>query len=122
MSPHTAKRLIDSHFDGLDSYIARIQANAQADGIIRDPRSRTRASDGIQRGNADLSGQGTWTGTPEPQPTPLPGHEHQGPDSQIEPLHPGDPDPFLPWLTENRTLSLCGLLMLAGIALRLIGA
>ncbi len=36
---------IDAHFDALDAVIARIRAQMVADGLIREPGSRTRAGD-----------------------------------------------------------------------------
>lgn len=36
------ERCIDAHFDALDEIIARIRAQMVADGLIREPGSRTR--------------------------------------------------------------------------------
>lgn len=36
---------IDAHFGALDTIIARIRAQMVADGLIREPGSRTRAGD-----------------------------------------------------------------------------
>lgn len=68
---------------------------------------------GISTGNSDLEGSSTWSPPQgEPDRAPLPGHEHQ---------QPGDPEPFLPWLTEDRTLIAAAVIWAAGVALALIG-
>lgn len=45
MSAREVEARIDAHFDALDAVIARIRAQMVADGLIREPGSRTRAGD-----------------------------------------------------------------------------
>lgn len=74
---------------------------------------------GISTGNSDLEGSSTWNPPQgEPDRAPLPGHEHQQPG--VEPLQAGDPEPFLPWLTENTTIAICALLTVLVVEIRLI--
>ena len=42
MTHEEAETRIDAHFDALDAVIARIRAQMVADGLIREPGSRTR--------------------------------------------------------------------------------
>ena len=45
MKHEEAEARIDAHFDALDAVIARIRAQMVADGLIREPGSRTRDGD-----------------------------------------------------------------------------
>jgi len=45
MAHAETERRIDAHFDALDAVIARIRAQMVADGLIREPGSRTRDGD-----------------------------------------------------------------------------
>lgn len=51
---------------------ASLQRRPAIDAALADDGLHTTDCTGVQTGNADLEGAGTWTGPADPQPAPLP--------------------------------------------------